>query len=215
MSSEPTFLWLDSTAWAAVTAIATTALVIVGGLTIISAAIDSRAKSRPNVVAELRAGKYGDRIDLVIMNYGPSAARNVEICLPPVFNSIEDDKDYAGNTAWFMQGIKKKYASRLAVLGPGQSESNTWITKRDLIDLRDNPNGDTIAPAPEEHLTISYDKIGWLAQLFKLRYSDTFQLDYAQRALDTNARSSHDLDRQMSSIIRELDGIKTAVSRIK
>jgi len=215
MNSEPTFLWLDSTAWAAITAIATSALVIVGGLTIISAAIDSRAKSRPNVVAELRAGKYGDRIDLVIMNYGPSAARNVEICLPQIFESIEDDRDYSGNTAWFMQGIKKKYASRLAVIGPGQSESNTWITKRDLVDLREDPDGGTIAPAPEEHLTVSYDKIGWLAQLLKLRYSDTFQLDYAQRALDTNPRSSNDIDRQMNSVIRALEGIKNAVSRIQ
>lgn len=214
MSNDPTFLWLDSTAWTAITAIATTALVLVGGLTIISAGIDSRAKSRPYVVPELRLAQHAERLRLVITNYGASAARNVRITLPKVFLELEDDKEYEGNTAWAMQLLKQKYAHTLPIIGPGQSESNIWIFRTEVIAQGEDSEDPVIAPATKEKIIISYDRMGWVAKLFRLRYTESFDLDYTVRTLDTVSTSSLDLDQQMKKVIGELGGIKKAISNI-
>lgn len=206
MSNDPTFLWLDSTSWTAITAIATAALVIVGGLTIISAAIDSRAKSRPYVVAELKVRKYGSGLALVVTNYGASAAKNVRVKLPKSFDEVDEDDPYRGNsTAAYMRLLRRKYNNAIPIIGPGQSESNIWIQRAELIEAKEP------SPKATEAITISYDKFGWFGKLFGRRYSDVFPMDFDHRIHDTYSQHSRDTEQRLKVMNQHLRDIHTSL----
>lgn len=209
MSSDPTFLWLDSTAWTAITAIATTALVIAGGLTIISAAIDSRAKSRPYVVAELKLRKYGEGLNLVISNYGASAAKNVRVKLPDSFAEVDETDPYRDNaTAAFMRLLKRKYEHTIPIIGPGQSESNIWMQKAEIVEPKDP------SPKTTDAVTISYDKYGWISRLFRGRYSDRFPMTFDHRLQDTYSKHSRDLEQRLMVTNGHLGKIRKELGKI-
>ncbi|PRB71362.1 DUF456 domain-containing protein [Arthrobacter sp. MYb213] len=209
MTSVSTFLWLDSTAWTAITAIATSALVLVGGLTIISAAIDSRAKSRPYVVAELRARKYGAGLGLVITNYGASAAQNVRVQLPASFDEVNDNDPYRQNgTAAFMRLLIRKYKNTIPIVGPGQCESNIWIRRDELIEAKEP------SPKSTDFITVSYDKIGWLGKMFRQRYSDTFPMKFDHRIHDTDSKHSRDVEQRLMVTNQHLDRIQSSLRSI-
>lgn len=207
--TESTFLWLDSTAWTAITALATTVLVIVGGLTIISAGIDSRAKARPYVVAEIRLGKHAERMNLVITNYGVSAARNVRVELPEKFRTLGPWADeLSGNTKQAMLWLKSKYEAPMPILGPGQAETNTWIYKAEVIDRT------RFSPDLQEEIVISYDKPGLFSGIFPKRYRDVFLVSFDARKYDTWNSSSLDLDQQMKKVITNLGTIGEAIRSV-
>lgn len=207
--TESTFLLLDSTAWTAITALATTLLVLVGSVTIVSATIDSRSKSRPYLVAEARLGDRAQRINLVITNYGASAARNVKVDLPPRFQALDTwAESLDGPTAKAMMRLKFKYAEPLSLVGPGQVETNTWIYQSEIVE------DGKLAPAPTEEISISYDKQSLLGRVFKLRYRDTFKVSYEARLQDTHSTSSLDLDQQMKQVIKSLGAIGQAVQSV-
>lgn len=209
MSEIPTFLGLDSTAWTAITAIATAALVLVGGLTIISAAVDSRAKSRPYVVAELKVRRHGNGLGLSITNYGASAAKNVRVKLPESFDEVDDDDPYHSNgTAVFMRMLRKKYSNVIPIIGPGQSENNIWMQRAELIDSKE------LSPRPTDTVTISYDKYGWLGKLLKHRYTDTFTMNYDHRLQDTDTKSSRDIEQRLMVTNQHLDKIRRTLGTI-
>lgn len=209
MSDDPTFLLLDSTAWTAITAIATTALVIAGGLTIISAAIDSRAKSRPYVVAELKLREYGIGLNLVITNYGASAAKNVRVKLPESFSEVDDTDPYRDNsTASFMRLLKLKYAHAIPIIGPGQSESNIWMQKQEIVEPKEP------SPKTTDLVTISYDKYGWVSKLLRGRYSDSFPMTFDHRMQDTYSKHSRDLEQRLMVTNQHLDKIRNVLGRI-
>lgn len=204
-----TFLGLDSTAWTAITALATVALVLVGGITIISAAIDSRAKSRPYLVAELKVREYGSGLGLSITNYGASAAKNVLVRLPESFDEVDEDDPYDSNgTAVFMRMLRKKYSNTLSIIGPGQSENNIWMQRAELIEAKEP------SPKPTDVITISYDKYGWLGKLMKLRYSDTFRMNYDHRLQDTDSTNSRDIEQRLKVTNQHLDKIRQTLGSI-
>jgi hypothetical protein len=204
-----TFLWLDSTAWTAITALATALLVIVGGLTIISAGMDSRSKSRPYLVAEIRLGPRAQRMNLVITNYGASAAKNVQVELPQKFQALDTwAESAAGHTAKAMMLLKFKYAAPLPLVGPGQVETNTWIFQTEIV------NSGNLAPSPSEEVVISYDKEGLFGRLLKRRYRDVFKVSYEARLHDTFTSSTLDLDQQMKEVIKHLGTIGTAIEAV-
>lgn len=214
MSNDPTFLWLDSTSWTAITAIATTALVIAGIATIITASIDARARNRPNLVPELKMEGRGQRLVLTITNYGATAARNVKVDLSKTFDAVQDDRDYKDVNAWAMQRLKAKYAKRLALIAPGQSESNIWLFSSNIVEDNAQPKS-RFGPAEQEAIEISYDKLGWVSNLFGLRYQESFVVDYTRRLFDDNVTSTNDTDYQVRQIVKHLREIATNSRKIK
>lgn len=99
---------------------------------------DSRARTRPMVVAELRDVPYVDSCQaLVIRNVGPSVANNLRVSFDP---EIPDPENPAESGAPF---LKKRYSTPIAHLAPGVELDNTWF-------MADRPGGENIEPMPDQ-----------------------------------------------------------------
>src|SRR5690348_15692234 len=92
---------LAATASAAVSAAATVVTAVIAGVALRSTARDSRDRTRPLLVAELRRSTLGTATqDLVIKNCGASVARNVNVLFDPPLPVTED---VARNVHWIAQ----------------------------------------------------------------------------------------------------------------
>lgn len=119
-------MWWDC-AWAwlnansgAVEAAATVLAALIAAGALLSAAYDSRSRSRPLVAAEHRLAPHSDTsIQLLIKNYGQSAARSVKVQFNP---DLPDDKD--------TRDVRLRYGSVISWLNPGQELVNTWLIPR-------------------------------------------------------------------------------------
>lgn len=109
---------------------------------------DSKGRSRPMVAAELREVQYvkGTQI-LVVRNYGPSIARNVQVSFDP---EIPDPEDPSTSMTPF---LKRRYANALPVLTPGMELDNIYFSGQ--------PEGASWVnrePTPDQvTVTITYD----------------------------------------------------------
>lgn len=138
-----------------------------------------------------------ERVNLLVTNYGPSVAKNVKLHFSDEFRNVGGGDDIHSK---MRQRIVNKYGREISAIGPGQSESNTWIL-RSAIEQK-MPG----APRERESVTVSYDAASlwnWLP-FYQKRHSATFDLDVERRLHDTTSSSSLDLDQQMKQVIAAL-----------
>ena len=121
-------MWSDVLGWfddhgggvSALAAIVTAAIAIVS---LVSAASDSRSRSQPVVLAEIRRAPDADTsFDLVVRNAGPTVARDVSVSFEPPLELPAGEPPETYALLW----IIKRYEKVIPMLAPGQELSNTW-----------------------------------------------------------------------------------------
>jgi hypothetical protein len=193
-----TFLGMSATAWTAITAIATLGLVLYASMQLRSAARDSRNRSSPVLVPVLEPGKHNDRVDLVITNFGPSAAFGVSVELS---DAIKEHETIPGSTTeLFLDYMKRKFGEPFPVWAPGQVERSQFLWGADDTSGQ-GKSLDGIG------LTIAYDgadfrpRRWWRPGRSKREFREEFQLPLHHRMHHLGASSSLDLDQQMKTLI--------------
>jgi len=161
---------------------------------------DSKARSRPLVVAELRDHPYADATQLLIVrNYGQSVARNVFVTFEP---PIPDPEDPSESVTPF---LKRRYAKPIAVVAPGVELDNIYFSGR---------HGDRGAwinaePKPDETVvTIAYEDDNGN------RYSDDFPIDVHLIRNRTYTVSSNDPVEQGKRLVKAVETIAKIMPRV-
>lgn len=114
--------WDAALAWfnqnsSAVEAAATVLAALVAAGALISAASDSRQRSRPLITAEHRLAPHSDTsIQFVVRNYGQSAGRSIKVKFDPELPEDSDTRD-----------VRLRYGAVIPWLNPGQELVNTWL----------------------------------------------------------------------------------------
>lgn len=162
-----TWEWLNANA-AAVSALAALATAIVAVVALASTALDSRARTRPFVAAELVPAQHStSSVMLRVTNYGPTIARDLRLVFDPELDP-QPERDAALST-------QKRFARPVPHLGPGQSLNNVWQTWAARGKIHSSPDLCTV--------TITYAS-------GRRRFTDRFVLDLDAIALETIAVSS-------------------------
>lgn len=107
--------WLNANG-GAVTAAATVVAALIAAGALVSAAVDTNARSRPALSAEFRLAPHAPTVlELLVQNYGQSIASKIGVTfVPPLERSSTTEV------------VTDRYASEVSVLGPGQQLVNTW-----------------------------------------------------------------------------------------
>lgn len=85
---------------------------------------DSQARTRPMVAAELRDEPYAVATQLlVIKNYGPTIARNVQVTFDPPLGAPAPGKAYESVASF----LKNRYAKPIPALMPGMELDNIYF----------------------------------------------------------------------------------------
>ena len=190
--------WLAAGA-ACAAAVAAWFAAINGSRTLRQARRDSKARSRPMVVAELRSPPYTHGTQaLVITNYGPSIARNVRVTFDP---EIPDPAPEKATKSW-TPFLKRRYASPISVLTPGMELDNLYFVGRPGANGQFENNEPT---PPQVTVTISYDGPD------ETPYRDTFDLDIGLLRQRTYAESSTSPEGQAKEALKLLKRIQQAL----
>jgi hypothetical protein len=136
-----------------------------GNRTLRRAELDSQARTRPSVVAELRNEPHARATQLlVIKNYGPTVARDIVVTFDPLLPDPPSEIASQSTTPF----LKSRYAEPIPVLAPGTELDNIYFSGK-------NAGGSGWAnfePLPDKvTVTISY-----LAPDGR-RYVDEYRLD--------------------------------------
>lgn len=135
-----------------------------GNRTLKRAEMDSQARTRPTVVAELRNEPHARATQLlVIKNYGPTVARDVVVTFDPPLPDPSQDIANQSTTPF----LKRRYAEPIPVLAPGTELDNIYFSGKE------SGNGwVNFEPLPDKvTVTISY-----LAPDDR-QYTDEYKLD--------------------------------------
>ncbi len=181
--------------WGAVTGMATAALAVFAMLTLGSAALDSRKRTRPYVVAEFRVVPFSyKRLDLVVRNAGATAARDLVVRFDPPF--LESGK--RGALGDF---VARRYSEAIPVLGPGQELASVLH-----VDL-DKPEANDVS----ERLVVSveYSRHG----VFRRKYTEEFPLRRVIYTEQVFSVSSDSPEGRLRKIAEELAGIGTTLKK--
>ena len=180
-----------------VSAFAAILTAVIAVVALASTARDSRERSRPLVTALFRMAEHSDTaFELVVRNYGTSAARDLQVVFDPTLTE-EDRSD--GLTDM----VAKRYDSPIPLLPPGSELTNTWWRGK-------NTGGNELVNGlntPEEvQVNVSYkgNRIR--------RYRDTFQLHADTIKLTTYSVSSASTPGRMKTIA---DSLKTVATELK
>ena len=147
---------------------------------------DSRARNRPMVAAELRADSYARGTQsLIVRNYGPSIARNVNVTFDP---KIPDPADQSGKMTPY---LKERYAKPITVFTPGMELDNIYYSARAGSDGKFVNN----EPTPDQ-LTVTIDYENDAGD----KFTDVFPLDVRLIRNRTYTTSSTSPEAQMKVI---------------
>ena len=103
-------------------AIAGVMAAIVAMIALLSAALDSRARSQPMMTAEFRLAPNSDTAaEFVVSNRGQTPARDVRVEFEPPL-VVSSDTGYGAIALSLVQ----RYEKAIPVLNPGQELTNTW-----------------------------------------------------------------------------------------
>ncbi|QZQ54444.1 hypothetical protein KZI27_14150 [Curtobacterium sp. TC1] len=174
---------------------------IVAIVTIVRTGMDSRRRSQPSVIAELRPAQDSDTvIDFIVRNVGPTVARDLTVSFDPAITLPEARRLESLATTTLI----RRYSRPIPNLAPGQEMSNTyWIG----VDGGSNKrvNGE---PTPERvTVTVRYRGLGrrWLR--------DSFMLDLDIVTLTTWAVASDSIRGRINEIAASLKDIASAAKR--
>lgn len=170
---------------------------LVAVFALMRAGFDSASRTRPYVVVEYRVPEYAyKRIDLVIRNAGPTAARDLSVEFTPPFENSTESGDLGAYVA-------RRFASSIDVLGPGQEFASIL-----LIDTADDAKSD-VGPVLQARVKYGPKKA---SRLFR-RYSDNFSLQRVAYAEQVFSESSDSIRNRVKAISRTLADIEKGVSK--
>jgi hypothetical protein len=199
MSNGPA--WLAAAAGAAGAGAAWFAAVN-GVRTLLQTRRDSLNRSRPMVAAEFRdASPSRGTLYLVIRNYGPSVAKNVQVSFDP---AIPDPPPEMAKES-VVPFLKRRYSRVIPTLTPGTELRNVYYIGEPQGGFFINSE-----PTPERVLvTISCESADG-----KQRYTDTFDLDVDLIQNETWVTSSLAMESQVKDIRAHLKGIDKSMQSI-
>lgn len=189
--------WSVAWAWmqansAGVSALATAATAVIAIMALVSAAQDSRARSRPMVLAEFRRAVNSDSaIDLVVRNAGPSVARDLRVTFDPEPVLPSDSSRLV--TPYLLQ----RYRTSIPSLSPGQELSNIWFSGR-AVPGGGNELQNGEPTSDEVVVTVSYRGVRRRA------YRETFPLHVDLVRMTTYSTSSTSLPGRLTTIDKSL-----------
>lgn len=175
---------------------ATVVTAIIAVVALGSTARDSRDRSRPLVFATFREAVHSDSsFELVVKNYGTSAARDLEVKFDPPFTA-EHRGDELTNF------VAKRYDDPIPLLPPGSELTNTWwgggMTPGGGNELTNRLN------TPDEVIVI----VSYKGNRIR-RYRDAFQLSADTIKLKTYSVSSTSMPGRVKLIAESLKSIAT------
>jgi len=184
-----------------VSAIAAVVTGVIAIVTIIRTGSDSRRRSQPTIIAEVRPAKDSDTvIDFVIRNSGPTVARDLHVTFEPKIVIPEDRKHESLATP----ALIRRYSRAIPTVAPGQELSNTyWIGVNGGGNKR--VNGE---PTPERvTVSVKYHGVGrrWL--------KESFVIDLDIITLTTWSESSDSMKNRMKSIAASLQNIAKSMPK--
>lgn len=159
-----------------VVALAAIVTAVIAIVALRSTAKDSRERSRPIVLAYFRKSPNNESaFDLVVHNYGTSAAADVDVTFEPPFTDAQR-KDH------MVDSLAQRYEKPIPLMPPGSEITNVWWS---LDFSAPNHSGKNRHPIPDEAvITITY-KRNWLCS-----YKEKIKLDTAWMKGDTSTISS-------------------------
>jgi hypothetical protein len=144
------------TTWAAMASVATVMAAVVGIWTLVSLRQDSRDRTRPVMIAEIRPGVLSDVAELLVRNAGPSVAKNVRFTFNPALPVLEG-AEAAGKLTPY---LKRRYSRTVPTFGPG-------MVMHDVYQSASEP----FEPVPDDFtLTVDYD------DTHGRHYTDSYEL---------------------------------------
>lgn len=177
-----------------------TALVAIYALR--QAAIDSRERSRPVVLAEFRRAENShSTIDLVIRNAGLSVARDVQVTFDP---KPAMPADASGLLTPY---LLKRYAAAIPTLSPGQELSNIWFSGQ--VPPGGGPEMVNQEPTSDEvTVLIAYRGTG------RRVYRESFPLHVDVVRMMTYSTSSDSVPGRIDGIYKSLQSLDQSVKRL-
>ncbi|MGD8202452.1 hypothetical protein ACQE98_17560 [Ornithinimicrobium sp. W1679] len=160
---------------------------------------DSHDRTRPVIIVELQPAEHNtDAIDLVVRNYGLSAAFEVQVEFDPELCVPEHDGPYM--TTYLL----RRYQRPLSLLAPGQELRNIWASYRDMggEDLENHEPTPDVATAAVSYL----DGQG-------RRYAQTFDLSIEAVSMTTFSISSTSIPGRLASVDKSLRTIANAAAQ--
>ncbi|MGO4300408.1 hypothetical protein [Leifsonia sp. RAF41] len=183
-----------------IAAFAAVVTAIIAVIALGSTANDSRERSRPLVFAMFRQAEHSDTsFELVVRNYGASAARELSVTFDPPL-SAEDRQETRTDF------VARRYDRTIPLLPPGSELSNTWWGGRVAAGGNELVNG---LNTPDE-VTVSVRYKG-----NRIRYySDQFALSADTMKLTTYSVSSTSMRGRMKTIAESLTSLATQTKGI-
>lgn len=198
-------MWEDSLHWldehgGAVSAVGTVVAAFVAIAALVSAALDSRSRSEPMVLAELRRAPDADSsMELVVRNAGPTVARDIRVEFDPPLVIPEDVDPARVGTSYTM----RRYSKPIPMLAPGQELVNTWF-----LGAARGGEIENVEPTPEHaSVKVSYRGRRWR------RHRDEYVLDVSVIKEDTSITSSSSFKGRLKSIDESLKSISRGLSK--
>ncbi|MGB3910543.1 MAG: hypothetical protein WBL06_08750 [Pseudolysinimonas sp.] len=186
-----TFVTDQSNALVALAAIVTA---LIAGFALRATARDSQERSRPIVLASFRMAAHNDRaFDLVLHNYGASAASTISVRFDPDFTEEQKADRLTGILA-------ERYAVPVPLLPPGSEIKNLWWTWRPGDS---GSGGSQNALSTPDQVTVTVTYKGSRIR----RYRETISLDTRWMKTGTESVSSTSNPGRMKTIaegIRDL-----------
>lgn len=187
--STVTDIW--SAVFAGLSALAAIVTAAIAAWALFGSRADSRARSRPVIVAELRKATltHGTQL-LVIKNYGQSVARHVVVTLDPQMPVAGEDH---GETQ--LPFIRQRYSAPIPVIAPKQALSNVYV------------GGPGEHQVPEQ-LRVMVSYVGD----DDYKYSDTFELHTKTLGVETDSTPSDSNNRELRQI-KAIEAVARAIDR--
>lgn len=167
---------------------------------VVQTARDSREKSQPTVLVELRFDENVFRVmNLVVRNLGPTVARDVQLRFDPPLPTPEDPKSDPSAM------IAERYKDPIETLVPGQALSNTWY----LVEGYDDDAHNRWAIGEDTYTAhVSFRGRG------RRRIEEKFVLNSRVLRLENTVRSSNSMQGRVDSIDRSLREVRSSLSKI-
>lgn len=203
-------MWQDAFGWiddhgAGVSALAAITTACIAVLTLIRASADSRKRSQPSVIAEVRPAPGSHSvIDFVVTNTGPTVAREVSVSFDPPISIPEDRKDEPLVVSYLIQ----RYSVPIPTIAPGQELSNSyWVGEQRGARIENSE------PTPERvRVTVRYRGIGrrWLSESFVLAVDtitlNTWAESHSTSSVENRLKSVADSLKAIASVMKSADG---------
>ncbi len=182
-----------ATTWTAFGSLATITAAVVAIWTLVALKRDSADRTRPVLIAELRAAVLTHDAEFIVRNVGQSVARNVHVTFDPPLPG--PDADDPGYSTPFLQ---RRYSRVIPTFPPGMVMDNHYQDADD----RDEPTPDDFT------VTISY------CDAHGRTYTDSYDLTINVLLDQTAARRGGDDDEAMRGrTVEALEAIARGIGR--